>query len=137
MPAYPWICHVCGGAAAGGTEACAKCGAPAVLSPNEVEERKRRREGRAPVDRRWNPRRTGLVFLGAYLGVIALCLVFIALSSGDMAGLVLILPSLPWPIVGALLYKGDGAGIGMAAGLVLNGFIAYFAGRLAARLRNR
>jgi hypothetical protein len=54
-----------------------------------------------------------------------------------MAGLVLIVPSLPWPIVGALLYKGDGAGIGMALGLVLNGFIAYCAGRLAARVKNR
>jgi len=138
MPDYAWTCHVCGSSVAAGAESCGKCRAPAVLSPNAIIDLKRERAGLERVERRpWNVRKTGFVFVGAYLATLALCIAFIATASGDMAGLVLIVPSLPWPVLAQWLLGPGAFGFGVLGGLALNGVIAFYAGALAARLRNR
>ncbi len=46
-----------------------------------------------------------------------------------MSGLLLVLPALPWAILGdRLLGQAWGLGIGMVVGLPLNGVLAYWAG---------
>ena len=132
MPDYAWTCHVCGSSVAAGMENCARCQAPSVLSPNAIVDLKRKRSGLEAVDRRWNVKRTAFAFLGAYLAVIALCIVFVATASGDMAGLVLVVPALPWPILAERLLGSVGFGFGLLGGLALNAVLAFYAGVLAA-----
>lgn len=76
------------------------------------------------------------MFLGAYLCVVAMFVLFVFLSSGDMAGLVLVVPALPWPFLAGVLFGSAGFGIGVLGGLVLNAVVAFYAGMLAARLKN-
>src|SRR3982751_4309345 len=126
MPAYTWSCHVCGGGVPAGAGTCPACGAPAVLSGEQIDALRRKRSGLPPLPRpAANPKRTGWIFLGAYGLVIALILLFIVTAGGDMAGLLLIFPALPWPLLGDWLFGAAGLGYGVVLGLVLNGLLAF------------
>lgn len=84
------------------------------------------------------PAAVGWVFLGAYCGVVALVLVFIAVRGGDMTGLLLVFPALPWPALGSRLFGPNwGLGIGTIAGLVFNALIAFYVGAAIGRRRAR
>src|SRR2546423_6340337 len=134
MPAYAWSCHVCGHGAPAGTQACPACHAPAQLSGTEIDERKRQLAALPPRPA-WtlSPRRTGLIALGAYLALIGVIVVMIFRAGGDMSGLLIVIPALPWPMLGAWLLGDYGFGIGVVGGLILNGALAYFAGAGLAR----
>ena len=81
--------------------------------------------------------RTGCVFLGVYLLVIGLIVLFIATLGGHMSGLLLVFPALPWPLIGRLVFGNDGLGIGMFVGLPLNAVLAFALGYWVARRRKR
>ena len=138
MPGYPWSCAVCGANVGADLDACPACGAPAELTGEEIEQRRRTRAG-LPPKRRMPPRVMGWIFLGVYLGVLALIVAFIVSpASSDMSGLLLVLPALPWALLGHwLLGQSWGLGIGTLVGLPLNGVLAYLIGYWIGRWRTR
>jgi hypothetical protein len=81
----------------------------------------------------------GWIFLGVYLGVLALIVAFIlSPAGGHMSPLLLVMPALPWPVVGHLLLgQGWGLGIGTVVGLPLNGVLAYLIGYQIGRWRTK
>jgi len=78
----------------------------------------------------------GLMFLGTYLLLIGLIVLFIFTAGGHMSALLLVFPALPWPLVGKWLFGYDGFVVGMFMGLPLNAVLAFVLGLAASRLRN-
>ena len=136
MPDYEWSCHACGAVVAAGLERCASCGAPAVLTAEDLQVRQREGAG-LPVEP-WNPRLAGGIFLGIYAALVGLTVLFMFTAGGDMSGLLIVFPALPWPALGMKLFGPDwGLGVGTLAGLVFNAVIAFYIGAAIARRRNR
>ena len=79
----------------------------------------------------------GLVFVGIYVLAVAAAAVFVATSSGDMSGMVLLYITLPWPLVGSWLFGDGGMAAGLLLGLALNAFIAFTIGYGLARALRR
>ncbi len=137
MPGYEWVCHVCGAIVAASEERCPSCGTAAQISAEELEKRSREKAG-LPPPRAWNPRVAGGIFLGAYAALVGITVLFMATAGGDMTGLLIVLPALPWPALGMKLIGPDlGLGAGTVAGLVFNAVIAFYTGAAIARRRNR
>jgi hypothetical protein len=63
MPDYNWVCHVCEAVNPKGTETCAACGKPAVMSANEINPPKP--DQKAQEEKPLNP--VFLFLCGAYL----------------------------------------------------------------------
>ena len=139
MPGYAWSCHVCAAKVGAGLDACPTCGAPAEISGAEIERRRRARDGLPPLPppRRLSPRSLGWVFLGAYVAVIVAIAIFVfSPAASDMSGLLLVIPALPWPVIGQLLAGPNwGFGIGSIIGLPLNGVLLYLIGYWIGRWR--
>ena len=72
-----------------------------------------------------------------YVAVIAAIAIFIVSpAASDMSGLLLVVPALPWPVIGQLLAGPNwGFGIGTVIGLPLNGVLAYLTGYWIGRWR--
>jgi len=77
--------------------------------------------------------RTGSIFLGVYLLVVAAILVFAATIGGHMSPLLLVFPALPWSLLGNLLLASDGLGIGTWVGLALNAVLVFGLGYICQR----
>ena len=73
--------------------------------------------------------------VGAYGVLLALTVIFIATASGDMSGLLIVIPALPWPIVAHWIFRDAGLWIGTLLGLPLNGFLAFSIGYGISRRR--
>ena len=67
----------------------------------------------------------GMMFVGGYAAVVAAAILFVATSSGDMSGLVLLYIGLPWPFVGSWLFGHNGLTAGLLLGLPLNAAISF------------
>jgi hypothetical protein len=77
--------------------------------------------------------RTGFIFLGVYLLVVAAILLFIVTLGGHMSGLLLVFPALPWSLLGHMVLSYDGLGIGTWVGLVVNALLAFGLGYICRR----
>jgi len=77
--------------------------------------------------------RTGSIFLGVYLLVVAAIVLFAATLGGHMSGLLLVFPALPWSLLGHMLLSYDGLGIGTWVGLALNAVLAFGLGYICQR----
>ena len=77
--------------------------------------------------------RTGWIFLGVYLLVVAAIGVFAATLGGHMSGLLLVFPALPWSLVGNLLFGYNGLGVGTWVGLALNAVLVFGLGYICQR----
>ena len=79
--------------------------------------------------------KTGVLFVGIYAAAVAAAALFVATSSGDMSGLVLLYITLPWPLVGAWLFGDGGMAAGVLLGFALNAGVAFSIGYGLARAR--
>ena len=137
---YDWACRACGAANAAAAGKCAACGCPAVSSAVEIERFARGETGPQTVtlrEARSARRKLGLVFLGLYSLLFTLLFINVVSSGGGEAGMILLFATLPWPWFGALLLGDIGAMLGVVAGLVLNGVIAFALGWGISWLFNR
>lgn len=72
--------------------------------------------------------KTGMMFAGAYVFVVAMTLLFVVTSEGDMSGVFIIILALPWSQLGNMLFSHLGVVVGTWLGLVLNAVCVYFLG---------
>ena len=81
--------------------------------------------------------RFGWIFLGAYLAMLALIVLFIVFAGGHMSGLLLLFPALPWSLIGLWSSRDIGIQIGVCGGLLVNAGLVFVLGLGTARLLHR
>ena len=86
-----------------------------------------------------NPRahRVGWIFLGTYLFLVGLIVLFSATAGGHMSGLLLVFPALPWPLIGRWFFGYTGFVVGVWGGLALNAILVFVLGLAVSQLRKR
>jgi hypothetical protein len=72
--------------------------------------------------------KTGMMFAGTYVFVVAMTLLFVVTSAGGMSDVLIIILALPWSQLGNMLFSHLGVVIGTWFGLVQNAICAYFLG---------
>jgi hypothetical protein len=83
------------------------------------------------------PRTAGWIGLGVYALFIAWMVFLMLTAGGDMSGLLLLVPALPWPVLGQKLFGTWGFSIGFVGGLIANGVLSFAAGYGIGRWRRR